>query len=560
MKAYPVLVFLVSAFSGAYASARFVVGAPSSMIARLGIENTAFSKTYTFQTPGAELIRVDVEDYSFEKGWLSMVGRAQESRNSDFILKGDNTGIYGWVVLKNRGLAFEYTTDANGMVVVEQVPVEKIFPICDFENQDEEAFAGMPSEVQRQGPEPHIGPYPAGLAVNKFQSKPGAPKVLYWDISGAPDVWTPEQMWEAWQTYSAIVSMFDVNVTTDPDVYNAAPVANRGGLKQNSASGTSSCGVSAFGTSRFCNIYKKSSPAYQGGTLGHEGGHLIGLSHDGTSSSEYASGLRPFQWVPLMGSHASGISYAQCALQYSKGEYTDANQKQDDFNIITVTRHHMGFRAKTHVGQKALQLTGTTVAPLNNRGQIVQNTDTDVWSFGVTGGAGRAKLKVARTERPYGSMLDIDASILDASGKSLAQSNKAVNREAEFDLPLPAGNYTLTVKGGAEGTLPNGFSNYSSLGFYAIEGEITGGVVSVAGRDLRNAITVSPIAWGGKLNLDIPLSAKVEAITLYAGNGKIAYAAGKRVSAIDMSGLTAGNYLLRIAVDGSSVTRSVTKR
>jgi len=72
-------------------------------------------------------------------------------------------------------------------------------------------------------------------------------------------------------------------------------------------------------------------------------------------------------------------------------------------------------------------------------------------------------------------MLDVDAKIYNAAGTLIASSNKAVNRSAEFiALNLSAGNYRLVIAGGAEGTPKNGFSNYSSLGYYAMQGSLVG--------------------------------------------------------------------------------------
>jgi hypothetical protein len=41
-------------------------------------------------------------------------------------------------------------------------------------------------------------------------------------------------------------------------------------------------------------------------------------------------------------------------------------------------------------------------------------------------------------------------------------------------LNLSAGNYRLVIAGGAEGTPSNGFSNYSSLGYYGMKGSLVG--------------------------------------------------------------------------------------
>ena len=129
------IVLAFSLASIAQSKSQFIAGSPASFLGRLDAENTRITRDYTFPTVSAELIKVDVEDFYFQGGYLSMVGRAKESRNSDFILKGGERSLYGWVVLRNRNIAFEYTTDESGAVVVEQVPVTKIFPICEFPDE-----------------------------------------------------------------------------------------------------------------------------------------------------------------------------------------------------------------------------------------------------------------------------------------------------------------------------------------------------------------------------------------------------------------------------------------
>lgn len=82
-------------------------------------------------------------------------------------------------------------------------------------------------------------------------------------------------------------------------------------------------------------------------------------------------------------------------------------------------------------------------------------------------------LTIDRTEHVGGGYLDVEAQIQNADGVVLAQSNDMVARTAKLDVMLPAGEYELIIKGGAEGTPLSGFSSYSSLGYYGISGEIT---------------------------------------------------------------------------------------
>ena len=121
------------------------------------------------------------------------------------------------------------------------------------------------------------------------------------------------------------------------------------------------------------------------------------------------------------------------------------------------------------------------MSSVDNRGQIARNTDSDTFTFAIGSGGGRATLVVDRIEYFAGAYLDVDAAIQDASGMTIAQSNDKVARTAKFDVSLPAGEYRLIIKGGAEGTPQNGFSNYSSLGYYGISGTITGVVVGGGG-------------------------------------------------------------------------------
>ena len=460
----------------------FRVGSVASVLGGLRTETTKVSRRMSLPLGPFGHASAVVEDFYEERGQLSMVGGTTDSKDSEFIFKADAGNVYGWVVYRDRDLAYEYTTDEFGDVLVERVPVTKIFPVCNLEVPDDDGSEpAAPDSVLRAAPllPPHVGTY-AGADVTKLQSLPGAPKVWYINLTDVMNGSTPigqtaTDVWQTWQSLSAALSAFKVNVTTDPAVYAAAGTANSGVARMaNVNEGSSSCGLNVFGSTRACDVHRYRNGYATGRILAHEVGHGVGLNHDGgNDGGEYFNGLPAFQWTPLMGNIWPGDRWTNALYQWSKGEYTSATEDQDDFALID---RHLDFRDDDVASVAPLKLTGTSVPAAVNWGQIGRNTDTDSYSFRIGASGGHATLRIDRIEYLGGAMLDVDASILNGSGTVVRQNNAAVARNAQLDVDLAAGDYTLLIKGGAEGTPANGFSNYSSVGFYSIDGTLTGAV------------------------------------------------------------------------------------
>ena len=152
-----------------------------------------------FKTEAGETIAVVARNYEFTGDYLAVDGIAAESERSSFILKGDGQSIYGSLVLPERNLAFEYTTSAEGKVVVQRVPIEKLYPVCDDGPPEEEAAPFEPPLAALAGDPPHVGDYD-GSDTNKLQSRPGATRVLFMDVSAL--TLAKAELWRAWQIVS----------------------------------------------------------------------------------------------------------------------------------------------------------------------------------------------------------------------------------------------------------------------------------------------------------------------------------------------------------------------
>jgi hypothetical protein len=288
-----------------------------------------------------------------------------------------------------------------------------------------------------------------------------------------------------WQRVSEDFSPFDVNVTTqDP---GTAALARSGtsdtqwgvrvvvGGGSSDWYGSSVGGVAYVGSFNwqtdtpafvFENDLGNGNEKYTAEAISHEVGHSLGLSHDGTTSQSYYSGHGSGDtgWAPIMGS-----GYSQNLTQWSRGQYSGANNTQDDLLIIT-SNNGFGYRLDDHGGANgtatSLTVSGSTVA---SGGIIERTSDIDVFTFSTTGGT--VNLTVNPFER--GPNLDILAELYDAANTLIASSNPLNLLDATISTAVSAGQYFLHVGGVGKGDpLSTGYSDYGSLGQYFISGSV----------------------------------------------------------------------------------------
>ena len=168
-----------------------------------------------------------------------------------------------------------------------------------------------------------------------------------YDIDGNPGTFNATELQRieaAWKWVAEDFSPFDVNVTTvDP---GAAALSYSGGgdtkwgsrvVITDDTFAICGCGGHAY-LGSFDDPQDEPVFVYNTSEKGvseaatHEVGHAMLLRHDGDSSSAYywGHGTGDASWAPLM-----GASYNRSVTQWSKGEYYNANQTEDDLSIIS---------------------------------------------------------------------------------------------------------------------------------------------------------------------------------------------------------------------------------
>ena len=337
----------------------------------------------------------------------------------------------------------------------------------------------------------------------KLHSNPAATKVIYLDFDGHTIMWEGKEFYyEAWNmegpdttfsdTERTIIQLtwqsiaedflpFELDVTTeDPGVEalrNTGGDDEKWGIRAviNHSTDTYSWAYNdSFNDSEDTEMYAWTGSdssidetwVWTADSVSHEAGHTLGLSHDGTTAGvEYYSGhgAGDIAWSSIMGWTNYGLS------QWDQGEYTDANNQEDDLSILT-TRNGFGYRPDDHGSTTATATTVNIYQSSVADGIIEQADDIDFFAFTM---AGNETLRMTVRPDNLAPNLDIEARLFDSDGNLLVTLNPPTALDAEFDLSLSAGDYYLAVDGtGYDDPDSDGYSDYGTLGYYKIEASV----------------------------------------------------------------------------------------
>ena len=350
----------------------------------------------------------------------------------------------------------------------------------------------------------------------KLHSRPGAQRTIYlnfigatitntvwnvssatinakpYDIDGVPTSFSTTELQliqYIWQRVAEDYAVFDVDVTTeeppedrlsrfdssDQTFGTTVVITDNNGVYNCSCGGISYVGVFNSTSSYFkpafvfYNMLGNGDEKAVAEAISHEAGHNVGLFHDGSSTSFYYFGHgtdAATAWAPIM-----GIGYYKPLVQFSKGEYADANNTEDDFAVAE--SYGLPLRADDYGNSvhAAMPLPGSNGGTID--GVIERQGDEDMFSFTAYAGSFTAAVRPANRS----GNADLVLTLLNSAGVVLASSNPTNALDASFSYELTApGSYYIKVSATGNGDPAiDGYSAYGSVGNFRLTASFQGG-------------------------------------------------------------------------------------
>jgi len=404
-------------------------------------------------------------------------------------------GLMGFVLPEQGETAYEIESDNGGNAYLDEIPKGELVcsPYPAHPSFRPSARVAVSSKTLSAGTQ---------AAVPVLRSRANAKGVLYLDFDGAvvtdprwasgatinalPSGLSNEKITDIWKVMAEDFRPFDVNVTTVESDYTNGKIGSRmrciftptvdaaptaGGVAYLGSfkwSGTTPCwafnGTGSSATS-------STAVHYASMTGSHELGHTFNLRHDGDTSQtgqskEYygGHGTGVTSWGPIM-----GAPFTANVIQWSKGEYANASNTEDDVATISGSYFALGYTVDDYANSPTLaqnipQLTKGTISAA---GVIETSADLDLFRLDCGNGTISVSLTGAQPE----PNLDAKLSLLNSAGTVVATADPTGTLAASLSSAVSQGIYYLRVAPSSE---PNGstvgYTTYGSIGAYTLSG------------------------------------------------------------------------------------------
>ena len=179
--------------------------------------------------PGIGALELAVKNSKKEAASEVFSGPVGKSNNDYFFLKISGKKLSGYIVLKDRKKAYEYTSTSTGEAYLKAVDIDKVLCLDYLEAKRVNTASGSQSATNATS---------TTVAIPSLQSLPGATAVVYLDFDGQkvssiywnegntidakPANLTQDQIKEVWKLISEEYRPFALNITTREAVYNNA--------------------------------------------------------------------------------------------------------------------------------------------------------------------------------------------------------------------------------------------------------------------------------------------------------------------------------------------------